>query len=304
MANRSAEVLRELTSLIATFPEGSTATCVPSLQVVRRSRPTAFSSGVISPSFCLIVQGSKRIRLGSRTFDYGPGDFLTALIDVPAAGHVLAASPQRPYLGLRVDLTTEDIVEVVTEAGLSMSAPPAQKPEAAFVGRAGLDLLEVFLRLVQLFDRPREAAFLSSLHRRELVYRLLTGEHGHLFLKKALFDPRANGVAGAIGWIRTNFASPLSMSTLARANGLSVSGLHHKFKAITTLSPLQYQKQLRLQEARRLMLGGVANAGIAASRVGYESQSQFTREYRRQFGLPPRADIEAMRRTGAPAVQE
>src|SRR3954470_7754836 len=144
MASRSSELLRDLASSISSFPEGSTPTCVPSLQVVRRSRPTPFSAGVISPSFCLIVQGSKRVRLGTRVFDYGPGDFLTALIDVPAAGHVLAASPSRPYLGLRVDLTTEDIVEVVTEAGLSMAAPSAQKQEAAFVGRAGLELLEVF----------------------------------------------------------------------------------------------------------------------------------------------------------------
>ena len=303
MSGRSTELLRELGSFIENFPEGSTPTCVPSLQVVRRSRPTSFSPGVISPSFCLIVQGSKRVRLGKRVLDYGPGDFLTALIDVPAAGHVLAASPRRPYLGLRVDLTTEDIVDVVTEAGLSMTAPSAQSQEAAFVGKAGPDLLEIFGRLVRLFDRPREAAFLSSLHRRELVFRLLTGEHGHLFLKKVLFDPRANGVAAAIGWIRTNFASPLSMEGLARAHGLSVSGLHHKFKAITTLSPLQYQKQLRLQEARRLMLGGLVNAGGAATRVGYESQSQFTREYRRHFGLPPREDVEVMRRSGA-AVQD
>jgi AraC-like DNA-binding protein len=148
-----------------------------------------------------------------------------------------------------------------------------------------------------------QAAFLSSLLKLELIFRLLTGEHGHLFLQRALFDPRANGVAAAIAWIRRHPTSPLSVARLAKTHGLSVSALHHKFKAVTTLSPLQYQKQLRLQEARRLMLGGLANASTAALRVGYESPSQFSREYRRQFGRPPRADAEAVRQRGDETVE-
>jgi AraC-like DNA-binding protein len=303
MADLHRELLGALSTRLAAFPDGLTPTNVPFLQVVRRSRPTPFSPGVLTPSFCLIVQGAKRVHLGQSVLDYGPGEFITALIDVPAAGHVVGASARRPYLGLRLDFSTEDIAAVVADARLSMSAPPGKATPAAFVGKADVALLDLHLRLVKLFERPHEAAFLSSLLKLELIFRLLTGEHGHLFLQRALFDPRANGVAAAIAWIRRHPTSPLSVARLAKTHGLSVSALHHKFKAVTTLSPLQYQKQLRLQEARRLMLGGLANASTAALRVGYESPSQFSREYRRQFGRPPRADAEAVRQRGDETVE-
>lgn len=297
MSASTRELLQAIHARISGFPEGLTPTAVPFLQIVRRSRPTPFSPGVLSPSFCLIVQGSKRVHLGKRVIDYGPGEFITALIDAPAAGNVLAASPRKPYFGVRIDLTTGDVASVLGDARLPLSQA-TERPEAAFVGKASSDVLDVHLRLLQLLDQPAEAPFLSSLLKRELIYRLLVGEHGHLFLQKVLFDPTANGVGAAIAWIRDNFQRSFTMESLARAHGLSVSGLHHKFKAATNLSPLQYQKQLRLQAARRLMLGGAANAASAAQSVGYESASQFNREYRRQFGLPPRADVEGLRRRG------
>ncbi len=291
------DLLHAIRARISGFPEGLNPTAVPFLQVVRRSQPTPFSPGVLSPSFCLIVQGSKRLHLGTRVIDYGPGEFITALIDVPAAGNVRTASPRKPYFGLRIDLTNEDIASVLTDARLSLPMTTG-RPQAAFVGQASPAVLDVHLRLLQLLDQPAKAPYLSSLLKCELIYQLLTGEHGHLFLQRVLFDPKANGVGAAIAWIRSNYRRTFTMESLARAHGLSVSGLHHKFKVATNLSPLQYQKQLRLQEARKLMLGGATNAATAAQQVGYQSASQFNREYRRQFGRPPRADVEGLRRSG------
>lgn len=162
------------------------------------------------------------------------------------------------------------------------------------MGRSNGELLELLVKLLRLLDRPREVGFVSSLIKREIIFWLITGEQGHRFFQTTLFDP-GDGVGRAIDWIRRNYSSPFTVGQLARSNGVSVSGLHHKFKAVTTMSPLQYQKHLRLQEARRLMLGGLANATAAALQVGYESPSQFSREYRRRFGLPPRKDVQAMR---------
>jgi AraC-like DNA-binding protein len=291
--SRTDEFLAEIAAAAAGFPEGSTQTSVPFLSVVRRSRPTPFAPAVLHPSFCLIIQGAKRVHLGRKIIDYGPGEFVTTLIDMPVSGKIVHATARRPYLGLRVDFSPQDIASVVAEARPSMQR--AAKPQtAAFVGRSDRELLELLARLVRLLDRPRGAGFLASLIEREIIFRLLTSERADLFFQTTLFDP-ADGVGRVIDWIRQNYTSPFTVERLARSNGLSVSNLHHKFKAITTMSPVQYQKQLRLQEARRLMLGGLANATTAALQVGYESPSQFNREYRRRFGLPPRRDVQVIR---------
>src|SRR5882724_8774493 len=259
MLIETGELLDQIAALTAGYPEGSTQTSVPFLSVVRRSRPTPFAPAVLHPSYCLIVQGAKRVQLGPKVIDYGPGEFVTTLIDMPVSGKIVHATARRPYLGLRIDFRAQDIASVVAEARVRVE-PRGQKPKtAAFVGKSDRDLLELLLKLLRLLERPRDVGFLSSLIKREIIFRLITVER------------------------------------LARSNGVSVSGLHHKFKAVTTMSPLQYQKQLRLQEARRLMLGGLANATTAALQVGYESPSQFSREYRRRFGLPPRQDIQAIR---------
>ncbi|MNC45203.1 HTH-type transcriptional activator RhaS [compost metagenome] len=170
---------------------------------------------------------------------------------------------------------------------------------AAFFGKADAELLELFSRLLKLAvnGNLREAGYLSGLLKHEMIFNLLSGDYGHLFFQEVLFDQKAGGVGQAIEWIHQNYARSFTARELAEANNMSVSGLHHKFKAVTAMSPLQYQKQLRLQEARRLMLSGSMDATTAALEVGYESASQFSREYRRLFGLPPRRDIQAVRKS-------
>ena len=294
MLIETGELLDQIAALTAGYPEGSTQTSVPFLSVVRRSRPTPFAPAVLHPSFCLIVQGAKRVHLGPKVIDYGPGEFVTTLIDMPVSGKIVHATARRPYLGLRVEFSAQDVASVVAEARVRVE-PRGQKPTtAAFVGKSDRDLLELLVKLLRLLGRPRDVGFLSSLIKREIIFRLMTGDHAHLFFQTSLFDP-ADGVGRVIDWIRQNYSSSFTVEQLARSNGVSVSGLHHKFKAVTTMSPVQYQKHLRLQEARRLMLSGLANATTAALQVGYESPSQFSREYRRRFGLPPRQDIQALR---------
>lgn len=290
--------LIEMTRKI-TAEEGRTQTSAPFLSIVRRNGDTARNPGVLTPSFCLILQGAKRLYLGERIFDYGPGDYLASLLDIPASAQVVGASPDKPYIGLRIDFTTQEIASVVMEADIPRPAP-ASPTTAAFVGKSDDDLLDVFRRLLQRVIQGRDDAFRFELLKKEMIYDLLSGDYGHLFLQKGLFDQRADGVAKAIQWITRNYARSFTVEELAKSCNMSVSGLHHKFKAITTMGLLQYQKQLRLQEARRLLLSGPIGATTAAMAVGYDSPTQFNREYRRLFGQPPLQDAKAMRRsTGA-----
>lgn len=288
--------LGAIAKLVENYPEGINETIVPDLSVIRCDRQTSFEPGVITPSFCVIVRGRKRVYLGEEIFEYSDGDTLSSLIAIPATGMVVGATPQNPYIGLKIELNLHEIAAVVTEAGLKFDQTDAAPRVGAFVGRACPEVLEILLKMVRLAEKPQEA-YLARLLKKEMLFRLLTGEYGHLFFQKALFDQKANGVGRVIEWIRQNYASVFSIEELARAYGMSVSALHHKFKAITTMSPLQYQKQLRLQEARRLLVSGQTDATGAALEVGYESPSQFNREYRRLFGLPPLKDARSFRQS-------
>lgn len=281
--------IEKMTAQLAGFPEGKTPTRFPFLWASRRSQVTGVSCAMVKPSFCLILQGAKRVCLGAEQFDYRSGDFLASVIDIPASGQVCEA----PYLGVSLEFTREEIAGVIQEAEIVV--PPRQDNlgSAAFVGKAPDEVVEVVGRLVGLLENGSD--FLARLARRELLFRLLTGPHGHLFYQPDLFDPKADGVGQIIDWIRLNYTDSFSVSELASSHGMSVSALHHKFKAITTMGPIQYQKNIRLQEARRLMLSGTVDATHAALRVGYDSPSQFNREYRRLFGSPPLRDIKALR---------
>lgn len=294
----------QLNQLIAmtdriTQEEGRTSTIVPFLSIVRRSHDTIRNPGVLTPSFCLILQGAKMLYLGQEVFYYGAGDYLASLIDIPASGQVVGATEQSPYIGLRIDFTTQEIASVVMEAEI-MAEPKEKSPSAgAFIGKSDSDLLDIFYRLLKLIDKPNEVRYLSELLKKEMIFNLLSGDYGHLFMQKVLFDQRADGVGKAIQWIQENYTRSFTVEELAKSCNLSTSGLHHKFKAITTMGPLQYQKQLRLQEARRLMLSGPVGATMAAMTVGYESPSQFNREYRRLFGQPPLQDMKMMRKSSS-----
>ncbi|MBB6734140.1 AraC family transcriptional regulator [Cohnella zeiphila] len=285
--------------------EGRTETAIPFFSLVRRNRPTAMMPGVITPSFCLILQGFKKLHLGLDTIYYGAGDYLVSLIDIPASGQVVGATRQSPYIGLRIDLTVEEIASVMTEAEICVKPPDQKLGAGAYIGKSDEQLQLLFIRLLELRGKPEaEIRFLSSLIKREMIFRLLTGDYGHLFVQRVFMGQQSEGVGKAIEWIKENYNRTFTIEEVARSSNMSVSGLHHKFKAVTTMAPLQYQKQLRLQEARRLMLNGSANATSAALEVGYESPAQFSREYRRLFGLPPLQDIKAFQRAPVPEAFE
>jgi AraC-like DNA-binding protein len=281
--------------------EGIAQTNLPAVGLIRSNRPTLLRGGILRPSVCVVVQGGKKIHLGKESIGYGPGSYLASTIDMPAAGHVTAASSARPYLSITFDLPPGEIASVLTEAQLPVEESSSQASRAAFVGRADAHLLDVIHRVLSLLDRPQDAVFLGPHLKRELIYRLLTGPDGAYFRRNVLLDRHALGISRTLDWLKTNFKRPLKIEQLAKVGSMSVSSLHHRFKAVTTMGPLQYQKRLRLEEARRLLLSGAADATSAAFDVGYESPSQFNREYRRLFGLPPLQDLKMMRREGVPS---
>ncbi len=279
--------------------DGSTPTAIPFVTILRATRPTATRHGVIEPSLCAVIQGGKRIHLGRETYAYGAGSFLMSAIDFPTSGQITEASTARPYLAVRIALPPVELAAVIVESGLDFSRRPAPDGPAAFVGRADPRLESCFLRLMQLLDEPAGAAtFLAGAMRREIAYRLLAGEHGARIYRSV--RPAHLGVGKAIEWLREHFNEAIDIAALAKSSRMSVSGLRHEFKATTALAPLQFQKQLRLQEARRLLAAGEADAAAAGFRVGYESPSQFSREYRRLFGAPPIRDLRRLR--SAPAI--
>lgn len=285
--------------------EGRTETSVPFFSLIRRNRPTAIIPGVLTPSFCLILQGAKKLHLGQDTVYYSAGDYLVSLIDIPASGQVVGATRQSPYIGLRIDITAEEIASVMTDTGIIVKPLDGKLVPGAYVGKSDEHLQLLFIRLLELRGKPEaEILFLSSLIKREMIFRLLMGDYGHLFVQRAFMDQQNEGISRAIEWIKENYNRTFSIEEVAKSSKMSVSGLHHKFKAVTTMAPLQYQKQLRLQEARRLMLNGSVNVTAAALEVGYESPAQFSREYRRLFGLPPLQDIKAFHRKPVPEAFE
>ena len=294
-------VLNQIIALTegVTKEEGRTRTVIPFLTIVRNTQQTPPIPAVLTPSFCLILQGGKRIHFGQDIIDCHAGNFLASVINMPGSAQVVGATKSSPYIGLRIDFTTKEIASVVTEAEISIKPKDKKLNIGAFVGKADAELLDLFIRLLKVIDKPKEASFLSALIKREMIFNLLSGDYGHLFFQQVFFDQQADGVGKAIAWIEENYARSFTVEELAKATNMSESGLHHKFKAITTMGPLQYQKQLRLQEARRLMLSGSVDATTAALEVGYESPSQFSREYRRLFGLPPFKDIKALRKLSA-----
>lgn len=282
-------------ALIARFiaEDGMFPTAIPRLNLIRMSRPTAPLTDLHEPAVCIIVQGAKQVMVGEQVFTYDSAKHLVVSVDVPIAGMVTMASPEQPYLCVRLDL------DPVTLAGLILDAGQTSDAEASGPG-VGLgvttpEVLDALMRLVRLLDSPEDTAFLAPLAEREILYRLLQGEQGQRLRQVANPDSRLAQVNRAISWIKHNFDQPFSIDVLAREARMSASSLHQHFKAVTALSPLQYQKQLRLQQARRLILGGALDAASAGHAVGYESPSQFSREYARLFGAPPLRDVTRLR---------
>jgi AraC-like DNA-binding protein len=270
----------------------------PGLFLFRYSTPTGPLYGVSEPSLCVIVQGSKELLLGNERYRYDASHYLLVSAEVPAVGHIIEASKERPYLAVRVVLDPAVVTAVLTETSLVGSRADAAV-KAVAVSRLDANLLDSVVRIVRLIDAPRDYGVLAPLAIREIVYRLALGDQGRRLRQFAVVGGRAPRIARAIELLRKDFDKPQRITSLARQLGMSVSGLHHHFKAVTAMSPLQFQKQLRLQEARRLLLAGDVDAATAGYRVGYGDPSHFSREYKRHFGRAPMRDVERLRAAAA-----
>lgn len=272
------------------------ATAIPFLSLLRSSHPTPVTKGVLKPSCCVILQGQKRVHLADDILDYGPGEYLVVSVDMPASGHIISATPDKPYLLLNIELDPAEIAAIVLEAQVAIDTQ--QPVRGAFVGKTDETLQETLYQLVRLLQAPAtEAAFLAVGLKREIIYRMLNGPYGRQLYQNVVLDQQDRGISKAIAWLKERYDQTVRVEDLAQATNMSVSSLHHRFKAVTTMGPMQYQKQLRLQQARTLLLNGDVDATTAAYKVGYESASQFSREYRRLFGAPPMQDIKKLRTT-------
>jgi len=267
----------------------------PGLFFYRSSSPTGPRYGVNEPSFCVIAQGSKEVFLGKARYRYDASHYLLVSMGLPVVSHVVEASREQPYLAVRVVLDPAVVTEVLLEGGLLTSRAEGEV-RALAVSRLDAGLLDPLARLVRLVDTVSDYSALRPLAVREIVYRLSLGAQARQLRQIAVVGGRAqHRITQAIERIREGYGKPLRIAGLARECGMSVSGFHHHFKAVTAMSPLQFQKQLRLQEARRLLLAGDVDAATAGYQVGYDDPSHFSREYKRHFGQPPIRDVEQLR---------
>jgi len=275
-------------------PEDGIVEASPGFFLGRSSHPTENLHSVFKPAFCVIAQGSKQVLLGEESFRYDPGHYLISTVDLPIVSQVVEASKERPYFSFRLNLDASLVAAVMMESGIEIQKGDA-RVKAMDVSSIDADMLDAVVRLARLLDRPDEIQVLAPLIVREIVYRLLRGEQGARLSHLLSSAGDARRISKAIGHLRENFDQPLKMDDIARELGMSVSGFHHHFKSVTAMSPLQFQKQIRLQEARRLMLGEDLDAASAGFRVGYEDPSYFSREYKKLFGAPPQRDIAKLR---------
>ncbi len=295
-AHRAQASREELVERIArAVREDGTVEPLEGLQLRRASSPTELGHGVSYPAFCVIAQRSKEILLGDHRYRYDPAHYLITTAALPITSRITEASEERPYLGVVLRLDPTLVGSVMVEAG-----HPAPRDHTAVkaidVSPLDTSLLDATVRLVRLLDSPiAEACFLAPLVMREIVYWLLRGEQGGRLRHVAALGGSTHRIVEAIERLRKEFDQPLRIEDIARELGMSVSGFHHHFKAVTAMSPLQFQKQLRLQEARRLILGDDLGATSSGYRVGYGDPSHFTREYKRLFGAPPVRDVERLR---------
>ena len=291
--------LKELCALIAQHcHERRTATAIPRVGLVRTDTPTLPVGVVYQPMLYIVAQGAKRTLLGDSIVEYAAGQYLVVSVDLPITGSVTQASPEAPYLALSLELDPAVLADMLLSLpGTAKEAQEAPLPGLA-VSPVTPDLLDAAVRLLRLLDRPVDIPMLAPLAEREILYRLLTGAQAPMLRQIALAHSRMAQVGQAIGWIRSHFAEPLRIDDVAQRANMSASTFHRHFKAVTAMSPLQYQKQIRLQEARRLLLAGQTDAASIGFTVGYESPSQFSREYARMYGQPPLRDAVRLRGLG------
>jgi AraC-like DNA-binding protein len=276
--------------------EGDTPTEIAGLRLYRRSEPSACASAAYEPSLVVFVQGQKRISVGKTTYICDGSNFLLTSVDLPVVSQVIAATQAEPILGLLLKLEMPAVREILSQQEFHLREESAEA-RAMAVGVSSFELLDACSRLVDLLDTPQDIPFLGSLIQREIVFRLLRSPQGKHLRAIATLGEQSHRTAKAVEWLRMNYAKPLRVEQLATMARMGVSTLHHQFRSMTAMSPLQYQKQLRLHVARERMLNEGLDAASAAFEVGYESASQFSREYSRFFGQPPIRDIKSRRQS-------
>ncbi|WP_116949732.1 AraC family transcriptional regulator [Jiangella endophytica] len=283
--------LDELRALIDRHARPDTTTAIDDVLISKVDRSDPPSASMSSTVVALIAQGEKRLALGDRVYDYRAGQYLVASVDLPVTGHFVGAAPERPALGFGLVLRPAAVAEVLLQADPGdVPRGVAGAPSALAVSDASAELLDAVVRLVRLLDHPRDRGVLAPLVRREILWRLLSGPQGGLVRQLGLADSSLSHVARAVRWIRDHYRESFRVEDVARLSGMSVSAFHRNFQAVTAMSPIQFQKQIRLQEARLLLATHPGDVTGVGHRVGYDSPSQFSREYRRQFGIPPSRD--------------
>ncbi|NQX62967.1 AraC family transcriptional regulator [Paenibacillus qinlingensis] len=289
---------KELAKIIEHFAQkdGVHPTAIPSLFFMRVSHAAGQTHGVYKPSFCMVVQGEKEVWLAQERFRYSPADYLVASVHLPVTAQVTDATPDVPYLGFKLEFTPSQILELLHDTEFRVD--PKQTPKRAmFVSQIESSLLDSVIRLARLLDSPKDIPVLAPLFTKEILYRVLQGRNGMILEQLVMEGSSTHQIKVAIEQVMNNYDNPLRIEELAEIANMSISSLHRHFKEITAMSPLQFQKQIRLQEARRLLLTELVDASEVAYRVGYESASQFSREYARMFGYPPKADMKRLKET-------
>ncbi|MCU1293259.1 MAG: AraC family transcriptional regulator [Bryobacterales bacterium] len=294
------ELARKIVSFIGSAE--NRATEIPGLTLHRRTAPTAPCSMTYEPSVTVIAQGRKRVDLGRTSFTYDASRFLLTSVDLPVVSRVTEASEEVPCLALSLRFEMPVVRELLSREEIDVAEVPSDSPGMA-TGETTVEFLGACCRLVDLLASPQDIPFLSDLIQREIIYRILRGAEGARLRAIATLGEQSHRTAKAVAWIRANYAKPLCVEDLAEIAGMGVSTLHHHFRVLTAMSPLQYRKQLRLQAARGLMLMDGLDAASAAFEVGYESASQFNREYSRFFGQPPMRDIRTLRLPSAQPME-
>ncbi|EOB3584498.1 AraC family transcriptional regulator N-terminal domain-containing protein [Vibrio vulnificus] len=270
-------------------------TDIPGLKLSRWTTPTPPTSYTHNPSICLIAQGKKRVLLGEDSFIYDSNHYLISSVELPITANILTASEEAPYLGLIMELDLQEISQLLVNSEFSINTRKKEAQKGIAVGKLSDSLLDAFIRLMALLEEPDSINVLAPIIKREIFYRLLMTEQGARLHQIVTAGSHSHQISKAIDWLKNNFIKPLSVSELAAYSGMSKSSFYTHFKAMTSMTPLQFQKKLRLSEARRLMLTENLDAMATTFKVGYESPSQFSREYSRLFGAPPSKDIKALR---------
>ena len=280
--------------IMSTLPQDGVIEPLSGLRLVRLSAPYEKFHGVLKPSLCVIAQGSKVVFVGDSRYQYDPFNYLLATIELPHVSQVLEASKEKPYLGFLLVLDPNLVGSVMIEAGHVM---PSGNADARAIDINSLDaeLLDAVVRLVRLVGSPADARILIPLIKREIIYRLLTGDQGSRLCHLPVSAGYTSNIARAVERFRHDFDKTIRIEEIAQELGMSVSSFHQHFKTVTAMSPMQFQKRLRLQEARRLMLGEDLDATSTAYRVGYNDAAHFSREYKSLFGEPPMRDVERLR---------